>query len=94
MDVFRNLIASICRLVRDTVNNKLIPRMARLGFPVAGCKLEWDDPDNFTPEQKIRILELILSHYKVPASYVNDTYDIPAEDKPESAETFSRNFFD
>lgn len=85
MDVFRNLITSICDLVKNTVNNKLIPRMARFGFPVKGLRFEWDDPDNFTPEQKIRILELVLSHYKVPASYINDTYDIPAEDKPEIA---------
>lgn len=83
MEVFENLITSLCEQVRDTVNTQLIPRMIRLGFPIKGCRLEWDDPENYTPEQKIRILELLLASYKVPASYINDTYGIPVEEKEE-----------
>ena len=83
MEVFENLITSLCEQVRDTVNTQLIPRMIRLGFPIKGCRLEWDDPENYTPEQKIRILDLLLASYKVPASYINDTYGIPVEEKEE-----------
>ena len=98
MEVFENLITSLCEQVRDTVNTQLIPRMIRLGFPIKGCRLEWDDPENYTPEQKIRILELLLASYKVPASYINDTYGIPVEEKEEQPSLMhnqaDRPFFD
>lgn len=98
LDVFENLITSLCEQVRDTVNTQLIPRMVRLGFPVQGYHLEWDDPENYTADQKIRILELLLANYKVPASYINDTYGIPVEEKEEQPSLMhnqaGRPFFD
>lgn len=98
LDVFENLITSLCDQVRNTVNTQLIPRMARLGFPLQGCRLEWDDPENYTADQKIRILELLLANYKVPASYINDTYGIPVEEKEEQPALIhnqaGRPFFD
>lgn len=81
MDVLRNLIESLCDGVRDMVNNKLLPRMVRHGFPVSGLRFEWDDPTDYTPEQQKAFEEMILNHYDVPGKYFEDKYGVPAKER-------------
>lgn len=37
LEVFENLVESDCTMLRDIVNNQLIPRMVKHGFPIKGC---------------------------------------------------------
>lgn len=82
LEVFQNLVESDCDMLRDIVNNQLIPRMARHGFPVKGLRFEWDDAVDYTPEQQKAYEEMVLQHYKVKPQYFQDKYGMPCEEKP------------
>lgn len=83
LEVFQNLVESDCDMLRDIVNNQLIPRMVRHGFPVKGLRFEWDDAVDYTPEQQKAYEEMVLQHYKVKPQYFEDKYGMPCEEKPE-----------
>lgn len=85
LEVFQNLVESDCDMLRDIVNNQLIPRMARHGFPVKGLRFEWDDAVDYTPEQQKAYEEMVLQHYKVKPQYFEDKYGMPCEEKPAPA---------
>ena len=81
MTVFKNLIESYSDTIRDIVNNQLLPRMAKHGFPVKGLSFEWDDPVDYTPEQQLAFETLAVNNYEVPGSYFEDKYGVPAGER-------------
>lgn len=78
MKVFKNLIEAYCDMVRDIINNQLLPKMIKHGFPVQGLTFDWDDPVDYTPEQQVAIEQMVLNNYEVDGSYFEDKYGIPA----------------
>ena len=81
MKVFKNLIEAYCDMVRDVVNNQLLPKMVRHGFPVKDLTFNWDDPVDYTPEQQVAIEQMVLNNYEVDGSYFQDKYGIPAGER-------------
>ena len=77
LEVFENVINEDQKLVRNVVNNKLIPFMAKHGFHVVGYTFEWDDTVVYTPEH-IREVErmLITGGYEIDPKYFADKYGI------------------
>ena len=77
LEVFENVINEDQKLVRNVVNNKLIPFMVKHGFPVVGYTFEWDDTVVYTPEH-IREVErmLITGGYEIDPKYFADKYGI------------------
>lgn len=75
--VFENLVEADRDMLRDIVNNQLLPRMVRLGFPVKGLRFEWDDAVDYTPEQQIAYETMIADRYEVDPSYFADKYGMP-----------------
>lgn len=82
LEVFENVINEDQKLVRNVVNNKLIPFMAKHGFPVVGYTFEWDDTVVYTPEH-IREVErmLITGGYEIDPKYFADKYGIEITSK-------------
>lgn len=78
LEVFENVIASDEKLIRNTVNNRLIPFMIKHGFPLEGYRFEWDDTVVYSPEH-IREVErmLIQGNYEIDPKYFADKYGIP-----------------
>lgn len=85
LEVFENLVKSDCDMLRDIVNNQLIPRMVRHSFPLKGLRFKWDDAVDYTPEQQKAYEEMVLKYYKVSPQYFKKKYGIPCEEKPEPA---------
>lgn len=81
LKVFKNLIESYCDMIRDVVNNQLLPKMVRHGFPVAGLTFDWDDPVDYTPEQQLDFEQFIANNYEVPGEYFEKKYGVPAGDR-------------
>ena len=77
LKVFQNLVNADCDMLRDIVNNQLIPRMIRHGFPVAGLRFEWDDSIDYTPEQQRAYEELIINNFDVDPKYFAEKYNMP-----------------
>jgi hypothetical protein len=89
LEVFENVIAEDEKLIRNVVNNRLIPFMVKHGFPVDGYTFEWDDTIIYTPEH-IREVErmLINGGYEISPKYFADKYGIEITGK------IAQNFFE
>lgn len=83
LEVFQNLVDSDCDMLRDVINNRLLPRMVKHGFPLKGMRFDWDYSVDYTPEQQKAYEEMVLQHYKVDPKYFEEKYGMPCEDKPE-----------
>ena len=87
LQLFENLVESDRDMLRDIVNNQLIPRMIKHGFPLKGLRFEWDDAVDYTPEQQINYETMILNNFEVDPSYFADKYGMPVGDRREMAPT-------
>ena len=81
LTVFENLIASYCNIVRNVINNQLLPKMVKHGFPLAGLSFEWDDTLRYTAEQQAAVEAMVVANYEVPGSYFEEKYGIPAGER-------------
>lgn len=77
LQVFENLVEADRDMLRDIVNNQLIPRMIAHGFPVKGLRFEWDDAVDYTPEQQLAYETMIADRFEVDGSYFADKYGLP-----------------
>lgn len=84
LKVFQNLVESDRDFLRDIVNNQLIPRMVKHGFPLQGMRFEWDDAVDYTPEQQLRYETMISDRYEVESSYFAEKYGMPVGERRNS----------
>ncbi len=81
LQVFMNLVESDRDMLRDIINNQLIPLMVMHGFPVRGLRFEWDDAVDYTPEQQVAYETMIADRYEVDPSYFADKYNMPVGER-------------
>lgn len=81
LEVFENLVKSDRDMLRDIVNNQLIPRMAKHGFPVKGLRFKWDDAVDYTPEQQVAYEKMISDRYEVAPEYFAEKYSMPVGER-------------
>ena len=85
LTIFENLVASDSNMLRDIVNNQLIPRMVKHGFPVKGLRFAWDDATDYTPEQQVAYETMIADRYDVDPKYFADKYGMPVGERRNAA---------
>ena len=85
LKVFENLVESDCDMLRDVINNQLIPRMVAHGFPLKGMRFEWDYSVDYTPEQQKAYEEMVLQHYDVDSAYFEEKYGMPCSRKAQQS---------
>lgn len=81
LQVFENLVKADRDMLRDIVNNQLIPRMIKHGFPLKGLRFKWDDAVDYTPEQQINYETMILDNFEVDSSYFANKYGMPVGER-------------
>lgn len=89
-----NLINKDADMIRDLVNWQLIPRMIYHGFPVKGCRFEWDDSVAYTPEQQVAYETMVMNHYEVDPKYIIEKYQMPVKARKETTQQLVKPFFD
>ena len=89
-----NLINKDADMIRDLVNWQLIPRMIYHGFPVKGCRFEWDDSVTYTPEQQVAYETMVMNHYEVDPKYIIVKYQMPVKARRETTQQVVKPFFD
>ena len=77
LEVFENLVEADAKLLANTVNNQLIPRMILHGFPLQGMHFSWDESVDYTPEQQMQYEQMIADRYEVDGQYFADKYNMP-----------------
>lgn len=85
LEVFQNIVEQDKKFVANVVNDKLIPVMVKHGFPVSGLTFEWDETEEYTP-QDMRTVEQMLVNggYEIDPQYFIDKYGIPIIGKKEA----------
>ena len=81
LEVFQNLVESDADMLADLVNNQLIPRMVKLGFPLQGLRFAWDEAVDYTPEQQFTYEKMIADRYEVDPKYFADKYNMPVGER-------------
>lgn len=81
LEVFQNLVEADCDMLRDIINNQLIPRMIKHGFPIQGIHFDWDYSVDYTPEQQKAYEELVLNNYEVDPKYFIEKYNMPVGER-------------
>ncbi|MDE7440657.1 MAG: DUF935 domain-containing protein [Muribaculaceae bacterium] len=77
LQVFENLVEADRDMLRDMVNNQLIPKLVNLNFPLQGLRFEWDYAVDYSPEQQLAYESMIADRYEVDPSYFADKYNMP-----------------
>lgn len=85
LEVFENIIEADCDSIRDIVNDQLIPRMIRHGFPLNGLRFDWDYSVDYSPEQQVNYETMVLNNYDVDPSYFEDKYGMPVGNRRNNA---------
>lgn len=94
LEVFKNLVDQDCTLIRNMVNNQLLPRMAAQGFPVTGLRFDWDYAQEYTPEQQLAYETAIADRYEVAPEYFSEKYNIPVGKSKSATQGTAFSFFD
>ena len=85
LQVLENLVEADRDMLRDMINNQLIPRMIMDGFPLKGLHFEWDYAVDYTPEQQVAYETMIADRYEVAPSYFAEKYNMPVGQRRNTA---------
>ena len=64
-------------MVKNIVNDKLIPLMIEHGFPLDGISFDWDEAASYSPAERREMERVLLQYYDVDPKYFIDRYKIP-----------------
>lgn len=76
LEIFEDVIAADARLISCIVNDRLLPIMARHGFPVKGLSFEWDNAATFSPAEQREMERVLLEYYEIDPQYFIDKYNV------------------
>jgi hypothetical protein len=86
LEILRNVTDADADMIRDLINNKLLPFMSMHGFPVDSYRFEWDDTVDYSPDQMRNIEDMLLRNgYDIKPQYFTDHYNIPITGRRETA---------
>ena len=85
LQVLQNLVEGDADMLRDVINNQLLPRMVVHKFPLAGCRFDWNDTIDYTPEQQVAYESMIADRYEVDPEYFAKKYAMPVGERREAA---------
>jgi hypothetical protein len=93
LEILENVVKSDAAMIADLVNNQLIPFMTRHGFDLDGCRFDWDETPDYSPEQMTTIEQmLIAAGYEIEPNYFVEKYGIPITGKRDATITaFARD---
>ena len=81
LEVFENLVQRDRVMLSDIVNDQLIPRMVRHGFPLKGLRFAWNDAADYTPEQQVAFETMVADRYEVDPEYFAEKYNMPVGER-------------
>ena len=92
LEVFQNVVDADANLLRNTINDRLLPLMAKHGFPVEGYSFEWNDTVEYTPQEQINIEQMLVNGgYDIDPKYFAEKYGIPVLGKKSPLDAALKN---
>jgi len=93
LEILKNIVYKDADFLRDIINWELLPFMEMHGFPVKDLRFDWDESVDWTPEQQLRIEQMLLGTYDIDPKYFAEKYNIPVTGTKSSLLTAPDNFF-
>ncbi|MBD5301609.1 MAG: DUF935 family protein [Bacteroides sp.] len=93
LEIFERTTESDATMCVHNVNGRLLPLMALHGFPVKGCRFQWNNAASYSPAEQREIERLVLEYYQIPPEYFTEKYGVTI-DAPREAKTQPDRFFD
>ena len=93
LEIFERTTESDAIMCAHVINGRLLPLMELHGFPVKGCRFQWNNAASYTPAEQREIERLVLEYYNIPPEYFTEKYGV-AIDSPREAKTQPDRFFD
>ncbi len=82
LEILNRLVASDCDMVKDIINDQLLPLCHLHGIiPSTDVRFEWDETLNLKPDEQIQIEQMLLTKYEIDESYFIEKYNIPITGK-------------
>lgn len=98
LEVFKNLVSGDADMIRDVINDKLIPRMIVHGFPLQGYRFDWDEGIDINADTMQKVEQMLLDEYDIDPEYFVEKYNIKILGKKEKLATMIQEshsrFFD
>ncbi len=96
LEVLENVIEADAKFLKGVVNDKLLPLMTRHGFNVEGYRFEYDESIDYTPDEQIRIEQMLLNAgYEIEPKFFAEKYNvkITGKKKQETTPPLANDFF-
>ena len=93
LEIFERTTESDATMCAHVINGQLLPLMELHGFPVKGCRFQWNNATSYSPAEQRESERLVLEYYNVPQEYFMENYGV-AIDSPRQAKTQPDSFFD
>lgn len=93
LEIFERTTESDAIICSHIINGRLLPLMERHGFPVKGCRFQWNNAASYSPAEQREIERLVLEYYNIPPEYFTEKYGVTI-DSPREAKTQPDRFFD
>lgn len=76
LEVFENVIKNDQKMLKNNINDHLLPFMQKHGFPVDGLRFDWDDAAAFSPSEQREMERVLLEYYEIDPQYFRDKYNV------------------
>lgn len=74
--------ASLCRMIKFTVDKELIPRLRKIGFQIPeNVHFVWDNSEKLTMKERAEVINLVNLNYKVNEAVAGEFIGIELEEK-------------
>ena len=93
LEIFERTTESDAIMCAHVINGRLLPLMELHGFPVKGCRFQWNNAASYSPAEQREIERLVLEYYNIPPEYFTEKYGVTI-DSPRETKTQPDRFFD
>lgn len=84
LEILKNLVEKDADMIRDVVNDKLLPMLEKKGFPVADLRFDWTNDTQYSSTEQLQMEQMLLNAgYEIDPQYFADKYGVPILGKKE-----------
>ena len=77
LKILQNIVDSDADMLRNVINDQVLPLCAMHGIAPVGIQFDWDEPMNYTANEQIQLEQMLLNRYTIDPAYFVEKYNIP-----------------
>jgi len=85
LEVLHNLVEKDADMLRDIINDKLLPLMNAHGFGLERARFNWNNDTQYSPAEQLQMEQMLLNAgYEIDADYFAQKYGVPITGRNQS----------